>query len=64
MAVELAGLGFRWLPVDDPAPLAAVLADPTGAEDDLARNYAVAVEHLGHAAMRAQLAAVLDEMRL
>ncbi len=64
VAVELADLGFQWLPIDDPAPLARLLADPTAAEADLARNRSVAVEHLSHAAMRARLGTLFEKMGL
>jgi glycosyltransferase involved in cell wall biosynthesis len=62
VALELAELGFRWLPPDDPGPLAAVLADPSALADDLVHNRAVAIEHLSFAAMRQRIAAVLADV--
>lgn len=58
VAAELAALGFRWLPADDPAPLAAWLAAPDPAV--LAHNRDVAVTHLSLAAQTEALRALLD----
>jgi glycosyltransferase involved in cell wall biosynthesis len=63
VAEELAGLGFRWLPADDPAPLAAALADPTTVAADIAHNRHVVARHLSHDVMRERLAAVLEDVR-
>jgi glycosyltransferase involved in cell wall biosynthesis len=57
VAVELAELGFRWFPVDDPAPLAAFLDDPDG--DLLDRNLALAREHFSLATVARGLAELL-----
>ena len=38
VGAELLELGFRWLPGDDGAPLAAALADPASVAGDLEHN--------------------------
>ena len=48
MAESSLGLGFRWLPADDRAPLAAWLAAPDPAV--LADNRSAAEAHLSRAA--------------
>src|SRR6185312_4627223 len=62
VSMELAGLGFRWLPGDDSAPLAAVLADPSSVVDDLEHNRSIADLHFAYDAMRDRLGALLTEM--
>ena len=57
VAQEVARLGFAWLPVDDPAPLAAWFADPDPAL--LARNSALAKRHFGPSALIGRLADTL-----
>jgi glycosyltransferase involved in cell wall biosynthesis len=59
---ELAELGFRWLPADDPGPLRAALADRAGIAADLDHNRAVACTHFAHAAMRERLGVLLADM--
>jgi glycosyltransferase involved in cell wall biosynthesis len=59
---ELAALGFRWLPADDPEPLRAVLQDPTSAIADLEHNREVALTHFAHDAMRERLGALVGDM--
>jgi glycosyltransferase involved in cell wall biosynthesis len=59
---ELAELGFRWLPPDDPAPLRAALADPASIAADLEHNRAVARTHFAHETMRARLGELLAAM--
>jgi glycosyltransferase involved in cell wall biosynthesis len=59
VAAEMRALGFRWLPTDDPEPLAAVLehgADPL----DLAHNHAVARDHFSTERLRRDLEALLS----
>jgi glycosyltransferase involved in cell wall biosynthesis len=60
VAAELAGLGFRWFPVDDPGPLAGFLADP----DDglLQHNRAVALRHFGIDTIARQVTNVMAGM--
>jgi glycosyltransferase involved in cell wall biosynthesis len=58
VAAEMRALGFRWLPTDDPEPLAAVLehgADPL----DLAHNHALARDHFSTERLRRDLRALL-----
>ena len=62
IGAELVAFGFRWLPGDDPGPLAAALADPSTIADDLDHNHAIAWQHFGHDAMRDRLAALLTDM--
>ena len=57
VAEELAGLGFRWFPIDDVAPLAAFLADPDEALLD--HNRALAREHFSLDRVATELLAVL-----
>jgi glycosyltransferase involved in cell wall biosynthesis len=59
---ELAQLGFRWLPADDPAPLRAALVDPASIAADLEHNRALARTHFAHETMRARLAELLATM--
>jgi glycosyltransferase involved in cell wall biosynthesis len=57
-ADELRDVGFRWLPTDDPAPLAAVLKhgpDPV----DLAHNHALARDHFSTDRLRRDLGTLL-----
>ncbi len=62
VARELAGLGFRWFPVDDPAPLARFLARP---DPDLhEHNAAVVRRHLCLGRVVDGLAGLLDDMGL
>jgi glycosyltransferase involved in cell wall biosynthesis len=56
-AREVARLGFTWFPVDDPAPLAAWLADPDPAP--LASNRALARHHFGPDALATRLSDTL-----
>ncbi|MGH3718777.1 MAG: glycosyltransferase family 4 protein [Pseudonocardiaceae bacterium] len=53
VAREVARLGFAWFPVDDPAPLAAWLADPDPAV--LAGNRTLARHHFGPDALAKRL---------
>jgi glycosyltransferase involved in cell wall biosynthesis len=57
VAEELAGFGFEWFPVDDPAPLAAFLASPDQALLD--RNRRRAREHFSWERAGAELRALL-----
>ncbi|MET1039674.1 MAG: hypothetical protein ABWZ90_01420, partial [Acidimicrobiales bacterium] len=59
VAEELRVLGFRWLPADDPAPLAAWLAAPDPAV--LAHNRSVAEAHMSLAAQTESLRNLLDQ---
>ena len=59
VAEELRVLGFRWLPADDPAPLAAWLAAPDAAV--LAHNRSVAEAHMSLAAQTEALRTLLDQ---
>lgn len=54
VAEEIAALGFRWFPADDPAPLARFLADPDPGLHD--HNQALARRHFS-------LARVADDLR-
>lgn len=60
VAEELAALGFRWFPIDDPAPLAAFLADPDEALLD--HNQALARAHFSLERVAAELLSVLDDL--
>ncbi len=62
VALEIATLGFRWFPVDDPEPLAGWLADPDPAL--LERNSALAQRHFGPDALTGRLAAMLHRAGL
>lgn len=57
VAREVAQLGFTWFPVDDPAPLAAFVAEPDLAL--LARNHALARRLFGPEALARRLAETL-----
>lgn len=57
VAREVARLGFTWFPVDDPAPLAAFLAEPDPAL--LTRNLALARRFFGPEALTCRLADTL-----
>ena len=57
VAEELAGLGFRWFPADDPAPLAAFLDAPDDALLD--HNRALAREHFSLDRVGRELLALL-----
>lgn len=57
VAREVAGLGFGWFPVDNPAPLAAWFADPDPAL--LTRNRALARFYFGPEALAGRLSATL-----
>jgi glycosyltransferase involved in cell wall biosynthesis len=57
VAAELASFGLRWLPVDDPGPLRAFLADPDQALLD--HNRAVALRHFSLDALTRQLGELL-----
>lgn len=59
VAAELRGLGFRWFPTDDPAPLARVLGSPD--EELLDHNQEVVRMHLSLDVMAERLAALLDD---
>jgi len=62
VAREVARLGFAWFPVDDPAPLAAWLADPNPAL--LAGNRALAQRHFGPDALAKRLSDTLTHAGL
>lgn len=62
VAREVAGLGFRWFPVANPAPLAAWFADPDPAL--LASNRALAQRHFGPEALSKRLSATLARVGL
>jgi glycosyltransferase involved in cell wall biosynthesis len=57
VAAELERLGFRWFPVDDPAPLAGFLSEPDEALLD--HNMALAREHFSLSRVQRELRAVL-----
>jgi glycosyltransferase involved in cell wall biosynthesis len=57
VAAELRAFGFRWFPVDDPAQLAAWLADPDPALLD--HNEKIAEEHFSTDALADRLARLL-----
>jgi len=57
VAREVARLGFRWFPVDDPAPLAAWFTNPDPAL--LIRNRALARHHFGPEALAGRLSDTL-----
>jgi mannosylglucosylglycerate synthase len=59
VAVEVASLGFRWFPVDDPRPLAAFLAAPDEALHHA--NAALARTHFSLARVTDDLAVLLRE---
>jgi glycosyltransferase involved in cell wall biosynthesis len=60
VAEEIRSLGFRWLPSDDPAPLAAVLRD--GADPaDLAHNRGLARRHFSHERLRHDVNSLLAD---
>jgi glycosyltransferase involved in cell wall biosynthesis len=60
IADEIRSLGFRWLPTDDPTPLASVLRD--GADPrDLAQNRELARVHFSHERLRRDVRALLDD---
>lgn len=65
VAEELAAFGFRWFPVDDPAPLRAWLErerhDPVAREALFDHNQAIAREHFSIDALARNLAKLLDE---
>jgi hypothetical protein len=63
VAAELRALGFRWLPADDPEPLARVLADPATAADDVEANHVLARRHFSLDVLRDSLAALLIDAR-
>jgi glycosyltransferase involved in cell wall biosynthesis len=60
VAAELEAFGFRWFRADDPAPLAAWLAEPD--QDLLRRNHEVATTHFNVADLPARLEAVLSRL--
>ena len=62
VAREVARLGFGWFPVDDPAPLAAWLADPDPAL--LAHNRTLARQHFGPDALASRLSDTLTRAGL
>lgn len=57
VATEIATLGFRWFPVDDPEPLAGWLADADPAL--IEHNFTLAQRHFGPDALTGRLAAML-----
>jgi mannosylglucosylglycerate synthase len=57
VALEVAELGFRWFPVDDPAPLAQWLGQPDPSV--IAANHSLAQRHFGHTALLGRLAELL-----
>jgi glycosyltransferase involved in cell wall biosynthesis len=61
VAEELRALGFRWLPTDDPAPLAAALADPASVKADLDLNHELVRAHFSLATLRDALRALLAD---
>ena len=58
VAEELAALGFRWFPFDDPRPLATFLADPDA--DLLDHNAALARRHFSLARVAGDLRKLLE----
>ena len=62
IGMELASLGFRWLPDHDSGPLAAALADPALLTDDLEHNRRLVQRHFSLDAMGEQVVGLLDEM--
>lgn len=62
VAHELAALGFRWFPADDPGPLAGFLDAPD--EELLDHNRRLAERHFSLEALRDRLAALLTDMGL
>ncbi|RPI04526.1 MAG: hypothetical protein EHM63_09960 [Actinobacteria bacterium] len=60
IAEEIRAFGFRWLPTDDPTPLAAVLRD--GADpQDLAHDHELARIHFSHERLRRDVRDLLDD---
>jgi mannosylglucosylglycerate synthase len=57
VALEVAELGFRWFPVDDPAPLANWLDRPD--HSVIAENRSLAQRHFGHTALLGRLTELL-----
>jgi glycosyltransferase involved in cell wall biosynthesis len=60
VALEVAQLGFRWFPIDDPEPVRRFLADPD--DDLLAANRRLAMRHFGPAALCARLRDALSRL--
>ncbi len=60
VAGELAALGFRWFPADDPGPLGRFLDAPDPGL--LEHNRRLAVRHFSEDALRERLSALLEDM--
>jgi hypothetical protein len=60
VARELRRLGYRWLPPDDPSPLASALADPDAVKADLDVNLELVRAHFSLPALRDALARLLS----